>query len=374
MPGALPGGPKVAHLMAQSADPRARQSRCGEQRSRTWKPVELRTSPAGVSACARCAAMLAPAAPGKRRRPVGAVVPARYTDVDTAYRETLAAADLGDGSRRIYASRVRGYLAYLGDTHPETFENRDPFTDPHGRNYAVREFLAHLKTVQLAKPTTIKSYHAALDHFYGYHLSLGRPVADRERLPRWAPRALEPAERKKFLRAADRCESTRDTAIALVLYFSGLRISELAALDIDDLVRTARRCKIIVRDGKGGVYRTIPGLHLLARVALDAWLTDRAAWLPAGSTERAVFLGRRGQRLGDRRLRDIVGAIAADGGIQAAPHDLRHTLATMLREQGYDLPTIAEILGHASVDVTARYTLASEAETAAALENLTIDT
>lgn len=373
MPGALPGGPKVAHLMAHSADPRARQSRCGEQRSRTWKPVDLRTSPAGMSACARCAAMLAPAAPVKRRRPVAAVVPEQYTDLEVAYRETLAAADLSDGSRRIYASRLRGYFAYLGDTDPAVFENRDPFTDPHGRNYAVREFLGHLKTVQHAKPTTIKSYHAALDHYYGYHLDLGRAVADRERLPRWAPRALEPPERKKFLRAADRCESTRDTAIALLLYFSGLRISELAALDVDDIIRSARRCKIIVRDGKGGVYRVIPGLHLLARTAIDAWLTDRAAWLPPRSTERAVFLGRRGDRLGDRRLRDIVGAIATDAGIEAAPHDLRHTLATMLREQGYDLSTIAEVLGHASVDVTARYTLASEAETAAALENLTID-
>jgi hypothetical protein len=60
-------------------------------------------------------------------------------------------------------------------------------------------------------------------------------------------------------------------------------------------------------------------------------------------------------------------------GITAAPHDLRHTLATMLREQGHDLSTIAEILGHASIEITQRYTLPSQAETAAALENLTID-
>ncbi|MGH3623479.1 MAG: hypothetical protein ACRDQ5_17055, partial [Sciscionella sp.] len=230
VPGALPG-PKVAHLMTPSrADPRYGESRCGTERSRTWRPVDLRTGPAGMTACTRCAALLAPPALAKRRRPVAAVVPDQYTELDTAYGTTLAAADLSDGSRRIYASRVRGYLAFLGGSDPAAFEGRDPLADPHGRNYAVREFLAHLKTVQQAKPTTLKSYHAALDHFYSYHLDLGRPVAVRERIPRWAPRALEPLERKKFLRACERGESTRDTAIALTLYFSGLRISELAAL------------------------------------------------------------------------------------------------------------------------------------------------
>jgi integrase len=173
---------------------------------------------------------------------------------------------------------VRGYLAFLGTSDPEAFEGRDPLADPHGRNYAVREFLTHLQTVQQAKPTTIKSYHAALDHLYSYHLDLGRAVAARERIPRWAPRALEPLERKKFLRACERCKSTRDTAIALTLSFSGLRISELAALNLDDIVRSARRCKIIISGtGKGGVYRTVPGLHPLARTAIDAWLTNRAA-------------------------------------------------------------------------------------------------
>lgn len=66
-------------------------------------------------------------------------------------------------------------------------------------------------------------------------------------------------------------------------------------------------------------------------------------------------------------------ALAADADIDASRHDLRHTLGTMLREQGYDLSVIAEILGHASVEVTARYTIPSEAETADALESLTID-
>lgn len=94
--------------------------------------------------------------------------------------------------------------------------------------------------------------------------------------------------------------------------------------------------------------------------------------------ETALFLSRRRKRLSDRAARDIVVALGHDArlgpddhGEPFGPHTLRHTLATSLREQGYDLPTIASVLGHSSIEVTGRYTLASAAE---ALEHLTIET
>jgi integrase/recombinase XerC len=101
-------------------------------------------------------------------------------------------------------------------------------------------------------------------------------------------------------------------------------------------------------------------------------------WLPNSSTETALFLSRRGKRLSDRAARDIVVALGHDArlgpnydGEPFGPHTLRHALATSLREQGYDLPTIASVLGHSSTEVTGRYTLARAAE---ALEHLTIET
>lgn len=295
------------------------------------------------------------------------------------YQTAMAAADLDEGTRRIYTSRVRGFLAFL-DTSDLDLDGRDPLADPHGRNYAVREFTTHLKTARGVKPTTVNNYLAALDHFYAHHLDLGRAVVDRERLPKWAPKALDPRRRKKFLRAVDRCPSVRDRAVCLTLVFSGLRVSELAALDLPDVLTSARRGKIIVRDGKGNIYREIPGLHLLARNAIDTWRQERPHWIKDGSAQTALFLGRRGQRLSDRRIREIVVAVGADAdlgdidGEPFGPHVLRHTLATMLREQGYDLPTIGAILGHVSVEVTGRYTLASQAEAAHALQTLIVDT
>lgn len=247
VPGALPGGPKIAHLMAHGADPRARQSRCGEQRSRTWKPVDLRTSPAGVNACARCAALLAPAAPGKRRRPVAVVVPEEYTDVDTAYGETLAAADLGEGSRRIYASRVRGYLAYLGNADPESFENRDPLTDPHGRNYAVREFLSTSRPCDTPSPrrsrattppwttsTATTSMSTRTDSVVSVVgviaarllASVGSPACT-SRLPGYQPSTASPAKRARACRSpvAKSANSARADQIRAVARGSVLTVA-----------------------------------------------------------------------------------------------------------------------------------------------------
>lgn len=353
----------------------SRGSRCGIT-SRAWR----RTDDPALARRPICRATLTPPRPRRRRAPAKPELGERYTPVLERYTAALAEADVAAGTRRVYASRVRGFLAFLDTTDLDSvLEGRDPLTDPHGRNYAVREFTTHLRNVVGAKPTTINNYRAALDHFYGFHLGLGAAVADRERLPKWAPKALNPEQRKKFLRAVERTTSARDTAICLTLYFSGLRVSELVALDVRDVVLSARRCKLIVRDGKGNIYREIPGLHPLARAGIDKWWQQRHRWLPDGNAETALFLGRRGARLADRTLREIVVAIgtaAALGTVDGeafGPHTLRHTLATMLREQGYDLATIAEILGHASIAVTSRYTMATQAEAAQALEDLVVE-
>jgi integrase/recombinase XerC len=371
----LPGLTPLAHLLDQAHHgPGSRASRCGE-RSRAWR----RTADPTIPRCPACQATLAPPRPHRRRAPVKPELSAQYVPVLDRYTTALAEADFSAGTRRIYASRVRGFLAFLDTADRGDLEGRDPLEDPFGRNYAVREFTTHLRTEAGAKPTTINNYRAALDHFYGFHLGLGAAVADRARLSKWAPKALQPLQRKKFLRAAERTPSRRDAAICLTLYFTGLRISELAALDIRDVMASARRCKLIVRDGKGNIYREIPGMHPLARTALNNWLQERPLWISEDSGETALFLGRRGTRLADRSLREIVVAVGAAAGLGEVdgepfgPHTLRHTLATILREQGYDLSTIKQILGHSSIEVTSRYTMATHAEAAQALEDLVVE-
>lgn len=98
---------------------------------------------------------------------------------------------------------------------------------------------------------------AAIDHFYEF-LGLGKPTVRREELPQQAPGALSPEDQKRFLRAVERTASSRDQALALLLFYTGIRIGECVALDVDDLLLSARRSQVIVRSGKGDSYWEIP--------------------------------------------------------------------------------------------------------------------
>src|SRR4029077_11494793 len=96
---------------------------------------------------------------------------------------------------------------------------------------------------------------------------LGRPKVRREDLLQEAPKALEPEAQKRFLRAMERCTSVRDRVLALLLFYTALRIGECASLDADDVALSARKGKVIVHAGKGDTYREV-ALNAEAREAL----------------------------------------------------------------------------------------------------------
>jgi integrase/recombinase XerC len=168
-----------------------------------------------------------------------------------AYTKWLQRQPLSANTRRTYRTQVRQFCAYLDET-PSEYGDR--LSNPHARDYAVRDYKAFLKTVKKRKPATVNLALAAIDHFYSF-LGLGDAEVRREELPRQAPRALEPDEQVRFLRAVERCESARDRAVALLLFYTGLRVGECSALDEDDVVMSARKGKVTVRSGKGDTYR-----------------------------------------------------------------------------------------------------------------------
>jgi len=145
----------------------------------------------------------------------------------------------------------------------------------------------------------------------------------------------------------------RDGLLLELLYATGIRVSELCGLDLDDVDRERRVLRVF---GKGAKERTVP-FGLPADRAIDAWLRRGR---PAVAHERsgpALLLGARGQRLNPTAARRIVRAWARAAGLPAtSPHGLRHSAATHLLEGGADLRSVQELLGHASLASTQIYT------------------
>jgi integrase/recombinase XerC len=144
---------------------------------------------------------------------------------------------------------------------------------------------------------------------------------------------------------------TRNRAILELLYSSGLRVSEIAELDIDDV--NTKEGLVKVR-GKGKKERILP----IGSKAIDAIKTYAVEKMLLQKNDRAMFLNRSGSRLTDRGIRRIVVKYSRLIGIngQIGPHTLRHTFASHLLQAGADLRVIQELLGHSSLSTTQKYT------------------
>lgn len=146
----------------------------------------------------------------------------------------------------------------------------------------------------------------------------------------------------------------RDDAIMELLYATGIRVSELCGLDVDDLDDSRRAIKVM---GKGAKERVVPA-GIPAMRAVERWRQSGRPLVATPASGPALFLGARGSRIDPRTARRVVHArIGAAGSVpDMGPHGLRHTAATHLLEGGADLRSVQEILGHASLTTTQIYT------------------
>lgn len=230
----------------------------------------------------------------------------------------------------------------------------------------VRRYLAHLATRRYAK-RSIARKAAALRRYFGWLRRTGAVDTDptaglgAPRGPARLPRVLRADELVVLLDQPpagvdgdDPWVRLRDDAVLELLYGSGLRVGELCGLDVDSVALAER---FVTVWGKGGKERRVP-LSAPAVEALDGWLRrGRPATEPHADAATALFVNRRGRRLGPRDVRRIIDRRAA---APTHPHALRHTFATHLLDGGADLRTVQELLGHADLTTTQRYTHVSK--------------
>lgn len=145
----------------------------------------------------------------------------------------------------------------------------------------------------------------------------------------------------------------RDRAILELLYGSGLRVSELCALDVDDI---DLRAHSLLVTGKGRKQRRVP-ISEPARAALSTYISRARVELSGDGAGGALFLNKRGTRIGPRSVSALMDRyLAAEGAPHASPHALRHSFATHLLDGGADIRAVQELLGHESLSTTQIYT------------------
>lgn len=268
-------------------------------------------------------------------------------------RHLRAERDVSPHTLRAYLGDLADLCAYaaaIGVTEPEELDVS-----------LLRAWLARQHALGRSRATLARRTAAARGFTRHLHrqgllqddpgLLLGTPKRQRD-----LPDVLTQDDAARLLDAMDAQGpiGLRDLAVLEVLYGTGVRVSELCGLDIDDLDTGRRTVRVL---GKGGRERTVPVGEPAVR-AVEDWLRAGRPSFANEDSGPALFLGVRGGRLHPTTARRIVHARISEVGQvpDLSPHGLRHSAATHLLEGGADLRSVQEILGHASLQTTQLYT------------------
>jgi integrase/recombinase XerC len=284
-----------------------------------------------------------------------AALPPALADALDGYEEHLRAQrDLSEHTVRGYVSDAVRLLDHLARRGGHTVEDLDLAT--------LRSWLAKGRTTGHARATTARSAAAARS-LTGWLRRSGLTTEDvglrlvSPKAHRTLPDVLAADQARAVLESTAGAEepvALRDAVVLELLYASGIRVSELVGLDVDDVDRGRRLLRVL---GKGRKERSVP-YGVPAEAAVDAWLTRGRPALATPHSGPALLLGVRGRRLDAREARRTVHAAvaAAPGAPDIGPHGLRHSAATHVLEGGADLRSVQELLGHASLATTQIYT------------------
>ncbi len=263
-----------------------------------------------------------------------------------------------DHTRRAYLGDLRSLFAFVDQRAPGS--GLQALSLP-----LLRSWLAAAAGAGTAR-TTLARRTSAVKAFTSWAVRRGlltADPADRLQVPK-ARRTLPAVLRQDHALAAMAAAKSgaeqgdplalRDRLIVELLYATGIRVSELCGLDVDDVDLEHRLVRVL---GKGNKQRSAP-FGEPAAAALRSWLTDGRPALVTAESGPALLLGARGRRLDVRQARTVVHqtVAAVAGAPDIGPHGLRHSAATHLLEGGADLRVVQELLGHASLATTQLYT------------------
>jgi integrase/recombinase XerC len=261
----------------------------------------------------------------------------------------------------------RSDLQRFSDFWEKEFAHEDAARTPISKidTLSVRSYLAHLHRARLSN-RSLARHLSSLRSFFRWACRSGHlaknPAAGlpSPRAPKTLPRAMTLPDTERLLEAEEEgLVPERERALFELLYATGLRVSEAAGLDLEDLDFGARLLRVT---GKGSKERIVPFGEAAAE-AIRAYLPSRSALRHGSSAQdggdgEPLFVNARGGRLTTRSMARLLKRRLRAAGLPAeiSPHALRHTFATHLLQAGADLRAIQELLGHASLSTTQKYT------------------
>lgn len=256
-----------------------------------------------------------------------------------------------------YLADLRQFFGYFFELEP-TVPRQGPGVLKLITPEVVRGYIASL--LDKHHPASVARKLASLRSFFNFWIRQGamesNPAKDvaTPKIPRRVPRFLSVDETFQLLSlpSGEGLLGSRDKAVMELIYAAGLRVSELVSLNVIDVDLTERHVRVL---GKGSKERVVP-VGSKAIEAVQQYLVHRTD--TAKTDEVALFVNRRGGRLTARSVERMMRKYLREANIdkRVTPHILRHTFATHLLNQGADLRGIQELLGHASLSTTQKYT------------------
>lgn len=256
--------------------------------------------------------------------------------IESPFKRYLEGAGKSKNTIQLYDRIVANFLSWAKENggDPERLTRAD-----------VQQWVNHLIR-EKNQATTIENKFTAICSYAAYLKRLDiveeirRPEA--RKIKHQAPKSLSRTELNRLLREVERDGKPRNIAITYLLIYCGLRVSELVALDKDDVLIGDRSGSVRIREGKGSVARQVP-IPPEARHHLRKYLATRE------DEDPALFLSNYRRRISVRSVQTMLAKY------NVHPHQLRHTFGRTLTSKGIDIAIVAELMGHSDINVTRRY-------------------